>query len=685
MDTEKDDDVKLGERWCKRVAREIKAHKKWRDDAKIAVDAYRDERDDNLHILYPIWWTTVQITHAAIYSNSPKPDVRKRYNDQDFSNDRLALAIERILSFTTDTTYFDDNGHLAVDDFLVAGCGQCKIELETETQEIPVLDPISQVPILGANDKPQLQKVITNQTLKLRHFSWENFGWEPGKDWDSVSWVRFTHNMTEDEIEQQFSLSDKDIEKICGTDKGDGEKKYAKTYAVHEIWDKKDKKRLFVCLGLDQPLEVSADPLKLSGFFPCPKPMMTNIKGTELLPKPDYHFIAKQCDSINGHTARISALMQQIKDVGFYDSQLTDLALLTNARDGTLVPIKNLADRLQGKTDFSTVIAKQDNQDAVITMRELLSLRDIEKSNVFETIGISDIIRGASVASETAAAQTIKAQWANVRIGPKIKAMGMFFRESFRIMSELAAEHFTPEQITKMTGMQLTPEEFAALKDDMSRIYAIDVETDSTLAADDAEERTQRLEYVKTATDYMNVLIPMVQNNAIPADFAKQILLFASRSFKYGRQLEESIQKLPDNMAQLQGLQQQGQQVQQQLEQVQQQLNESVQKGQQMEQQLSHIDQSESGTNQAKVQIESQKNQAEAQRKAAELQLEAEKVQSAIESDRVTDELTRAEIEKVHAETEKLRMETMMCCQPETPNIGMETPDMGITEDYAAN
>ena len=616
MVDDKDDDVKLGDRWVKRISRETTTHKPYRDQAKRAEQSYRDERDDNLKSEFPIWWSTVEITKAAIFANPPKPDVRKRYNDQSKTEDRLAQSIERSLSFTEDTTYFYDNGQLAVGDFVVAGCGEAKVELDTETQDAPIIDPLTQQPIIGEDGEPMMQKVIVKQSVRLRHFHWSKFGWEPGKDWDSCGWVYFTHDMTADEIEDQFKIEEDKIALICGNQK-DATKRYQTTYPVHEVWDKKTKKQLFVCQGLDDPLEENDDPLKLAGFFPCPKPMMTNVKSESYIPKPDYCFIEKQCNNINRMSARITSLTQNIKDVGFYDAQLGELSQLATAPDGTLVPIKNLMERLNksGKTDFDSVMAMQDNSTKVAVLRELIAQRDIEKNNVFETVGIADIVRGASQASETAAAQTIKAQWANVRIGPKIKAIAMFFREVFRLEAEVIAEHFTLDQLNRMSGMELTPEEHAALKNDLSRQYAIDVETDSTLAADDAEERGQRLEMVKAMTDYLNVYLPLAQQNLIPAEMVKQTMLFVIRSFKYGRQLEESMQNLPDNVQQLQKLQQQLQQCQQQLEQ-------ATQQNQQMQQELGKVNQQENMRKdaevQSKVQNDSVKTQADAQLKEAQ-------------------------------------------------------------------
>lgn len=628
----------LKERWVKRISREIKAHEPWRKQAKKAEQAYRDEMDSTggepaKKALFPIWWSTVQITHAAIYAKSPKPDVRKRYASGGKSDDNIAQAIERALSFTIDTTSFDDNGHMVVDDYLVAGCGVPKVEMETESEMRPVMDPTTQQPIIGEDGQPVMEKAIKRQTLRMRHFHWSMFGWEPGKSWESCDWVRFRHELTAEEIKERWGVTLDMIGENEPVSLGTA-KPYKETIAVDEVWDRKKRQRLFITEDHEEPLDVEDDPLRLEGFYPCPKPIFTNLATDKLVPKPDYMFVEEQCASINRLSERIKMLTRQIKDVGFYDAALTELATLSTSPDGTRVPIKGLMERLQSSTkaDFEQVMAVQDNSTRVVVLRELMLQRDSEKAIVFETLGISDIIRGATEASETAEAQKLKSQWGNVRIGPKMRAIAGLFRDVFRLFAEIIAEHFDPAQINRMAGMQLTPEELTTLKDDLSRGYAIDVETDSTIAADDAAERQQRLEMVKAMTDYLNVYLPLVQQGVLPADMAKQTLLFVLASFKYGRQLEDAIQQMPDSAAQLK-------QLHDQLAQCQQQLEQSQQQAQQMQQALGRVDQSKQMAEQGQLQIDAQAEQREASATQSENTLrQAQTVKTYAEAGKATAE-----------------------------------------------
>jgi chromosome segregation ATPase len=75
----------------------------------------------------------------------------------------------------------------------------------------------------------------------------------------------------------------------------------------------------------------------------------------------------------------------------------------------------------------------------------------------------------------------------------------------------------------------------------------------------------------------------------IPAETVKQTMLFILQSFKYGRALEDTIMKMPDNQAQLSQLQTQLQEQGQQLEQ-------ATAQAQQLQSQLDEIDQADQET-----------------------------------------------------------------------------------------
>lgn len=638
------EEATLRDKWVKRLAMEEAAHKTFRDEAKCAMHAYMADKESNEP--YPLFWSTVKVLHGRIYAQPPRPDVRKRYQDeaakqmvpgqqpmpgqqpQTIDDNRLAQCIERALTYTIDTTAFDADGHAAVNDFIVTGLGQAKVEMETKTGTVPVINPLTREPIIGKDGKPVTQTVIVSQKVKLRAFAWSQFRWEPNQHWSQVGWVAFDHWMTADEIRDEFGTELIQSQSQSGEanpapDKPDAAK-YAALYRVSEIWDKKSRRILFVTDAHAEILENREDKLGLEEFFPCPKPMMLNVKDDDLVPKPDYSYCQQLFTHVNTLTSRIFHLTKQVRDVGFYDAAFGELAELVTRADGDLIPIDNLAARIEaigqvGKSGYDAIVAKQDNGPKAEVIQQLMGMREAAKANIWETYGIADIQRGSTDPDETATAQRIKADWANVRVGERIRIVALFMRDVFRLMAEIIAEHFQPQQLFAMTGIELSQQEMETLRSDLGRCYAIDVESDSTVVQDEAAQKEQRLEFLNTVTEYIKQILPAIQQNAMPADLAKELLLYAVNTFKGGRQLEDAINALPGTAQQLSGLNRQLQQGQQQTQQLQQQLQEQ---GKQLQQVNAQEEQREN----IKTGSEAQLKGADTQRTQVETMLLAEQV-----------------------------------------------------------
>lgn len=429
-----------------------------------------------------------------------------------------------------------------------------------------------------------------------------------------MDWVGRDHYLTKREIKEQFG-KDPDTEAVRTEDsEKNSTDKYAHHYRVTEIWNRVDRKVYVIGWDFEEPLEVREDKLGLAGFYPCPQPMMANIKSRELVPMPDHAVFAKSYEYINRLVARIHSITGQIKVAGFYDAQLSELAGLATADDGTYFPVSNLTERLASSnvSDFNKVIATMPLQEKVAVVSELQTLLAGEKARLDEASGIADVIRGATDPNETATAQQIKGQYAGMRLSRKSGEVSRCLRDCFRIMAEIMCEHFTPETWYLATGIQPAPEVLQVLKSDMGRTLAIDIETDSTIALEDAEEKKQRVEFLNYVTPFIEKMLPAIQAGALPGDLGKELLLFAIRSFKHGRQLEDAVEAAPGSMQQLQQMQQQAQQMQQQAAQLQQQLQQAQQQIAQFDQQQQQVDGMKAQGAIAKVQGDAQKTQIQA-------------------------------------------------------------------------
>lgn len=586
--------------WIGKIKREEKEHGKWRKQAEAAERDFFDDRSDSRRMLFNIFFSTVKTLHSRLYSKAPSPDVRRRFEMDGAAGQiakQAAILVERGIASHIDATALYENTDRGVYDFLIAGLGVPWVEYKPKFAQGP----------MG-------EKVIASQTCELVHVSWKRFHWEPAPCWSDVDWVARDHYLTAREIAQQFGEVTPNAD-LDGKESGEKDR-----HRVTEIWHKSTRKVWVIGWDFDEPLASWDDELGLADFYPCPRPMMANIRSRDIVPMPDHAVFSRGYDYCNKLVQRIHALTGQIKAAGFYDAQLKELAQLAAAEDGAYLPVSNLAERLTATSvsDFSKAIATLPLQEKVAVVREMQALLAGEKARLDEASGIADVIRGATDPNETATAQQLKGQWAGIRLADKSGEIARCLRDSFRIMAEIMAEHFTPESWYLLTGMQPDPQVLEMLKSDLMRSLAIDVETDSTVALEDAEEKRQKLEFLNYVTPFLEKMLPAIQSGALPGDVGKSLLLFAVRAFKHGRELEDAIEASPGSMQQLQQLQQQLQQCQQQLQQGQQQMQQMQAQNQQLQGQVQKATGAES---QVKLQSAQMKAQAEIHESNAAVQV----------------------------------------------------------------
>lgn len=547
--------------WIEKIRKEEKAHEKFRERAEKAEQDYYDELEGGKEHLFNLFHSTVNTLHSRLYSRAPAPDIRRRFDldgPMGQAAKDAALLLERAIGYALDTTEFHSEADRCVHDFLVAGMGVPWVEYEAKVTEQELAPGV-------------MAPAITLQRVHLAHVPWKRFHWEPGKPWRHVDWVARDHYLSKSEIAKQWpdaDLSDFGTGASGGASKEAGDaSKYATCYRVTEVYYRPTRTVYVIAWDLEQALEVRKDALGLEGFFPCPRPMFANLRSKDLCPTPDHWFNRKSYEYVNRLVQRIHSLTKQIKDVGFYDASLSELGNLTSKPDGTLLPVSNLAERLAttGNADFTKAIAKLPITEQVSVVRELQVLLAAEKARLDEVNGIADVIRGSTNPNETATAQQLKGNWANLRLARRTGEVTRCLRDAFRIIAEIISEHYTPQSLFLCTGMQVSPEVSQVLKSDLSRALAIDIETDSTVAVEDEEDKRQRVEFLNYVTPFLERLLPAATQGTLPADLVKQLLKFAVGSFKHGRPLLDAIEAAPDGAAQLAALQGQLQQMQQQM------------------------------------------------------------------------------------------------------------------------
>ena len=595
--------------WIKKIkACEKKLKEKHESEAKESECHYYNDDSD---VEFPIYWSSIQVQRSALFAKAPNPEIRTRIAGDDAAKD-IAQILEDVIVYEIDNHDFHNDFKRTILDYLLVDKGVLRVNYNVKN--VVQRDPFGN-PILDENGQPLL--AIGDESVTIDHWSWKRFVYDIGKDWNECEWIAYKHYMTAQEIEEKYEKKVKDIElEEFGDDKG--------KICIYELWDKKERKIYDLKEGESKPLRVRKDSLKLKGFFDCPRPMISNMRSDKFIPQSEYKQIKRQLLNIDNIERRIDALVANIRDVGFYDAATSELAKLATAKDGELIPVDNLLQALNNSTTFDKIVAKLPIIQQAQVVEILRNHKKEQKEQIYEITGLSDIIRGSTRASETATAQQIKGQWASVRLQEKQNTINSCLREIMRMYGEIIAEHFTIERLQLITGMQVTPELKQRMSDDLLRCYAIDIETDSTIMADESQDRQDRMEMVNTMAGLLQTFIPAVQQGVLQADIAKELLLTAVRGYKYSRGLEDMITNMDGTQEQFMQLQQQIQQVQQQAQQMQMdaqgQLQQAGQQIQQLQNELGRYQQGEEQRENIKVQAEAEKDLAQANKWNADAQ-----------------------------------------------------------------
>ena len=220
------------------------------------------------------------------------------------------------------------------------------------------------------------------------------------------------------------------------------------------------------------------------------------------------------------------------------------------------------------------------------TLTQLYQAREQCKRVIYEITGISDILRGSTVASETATAQGIKAQWGTMRLKRLQKEVQRYARDVLRMMLEIAGTKFSEETWAGMTGLpflttdqrqqaeqmaqalqmaqaqgaQVPPETqqqvqqalsapvwgqvLDLLQNDIQRAYRIDIETNSTVEPEAVEDQKNIAELMNALAQYLNGVGPLVAKGVMPMEVAQSMLLAITRRFRFGTDIEDYIKQM---------------------------------------------------------------------------------------------------------------------------------------------
>ena len=105
-----------------------------------------------------------------------------------------------------------------------------------------------------------------------------------------------------------------------------------------------------------------------------------------------------------------------------------------------------------------------------------------------------------------------------------------------------------PQIMAKMASVQKIGKAISLLRDQRLRGFRVDIEVDSTIFPDQAQDKQDRIEFVSTVTKYIQEAAQI--GAAVPESIPLlgKLLAFGTRAYRVGRDLETAIEQFADEM-----------------------------------------------------------------------------------------------------------------------------------------
>ena len=325
--------------WLSKIDDQRECFRKYREECYDIIRRYK-----NNHVLrtyydddttYNLLYSIVETLKPVLYNRTPKAESRAT-NKRNILSREVAQLLENVLNNIIQS---------CIHDYVLNGLGCVRVVYDTFNQDTTFISSIT-----GDEETVNL-KVF--EEVKTEYVSWNNVIFADAKKWEDVNWIAFRAFMTKEQVKEQFgagkannliydNVDEKEADERDYSITSNSEAKDKKV-EVFEIWDKDNRKQIFLVREDAKILATNDDPLKLDGFFPIPRPLFMNQCNDELIPTPLYEYFRSQLDELEEISVRIRSLVQEIKRRGYYNADIPNATEIVTAPDNTFIPVDNFA------------------------------------------------------------------------------------------------------------------------------------------------------------------------------------------------------------------------------------------------------------------------------------------------------------------------------------------------------
>ena len=603
-----------GRYWKTEITRAEDRFKKFTEAAEESIRIYNAQKDVGLlndtERRLNCWWYCTNTLLPAYFSSTPKAEVTLRKRTGGIIEELTAVGLERNIQYDMDNEFcFADVGRNAGLHFLLTGLAVLWARYESEIEDEEVEIALFQLPdgqlvdeqgqpfqgeILEVKDAPGQLKIVKVKAEKkveekaiLENIQYNDYLCSDARNSQEVEWQARRAFVTRAKAEKLFGdAADKlTFDQFPDKDKTNwrrGEDQYEGKAEIYEIWCKEAKKVYWGSKSVDEFILMSGEPpIDFEGFYPCVV-IAQNVDPESIIPVSDYVHVKDQILEVERLTTRIHAVTQAIRTNFAYDSALGPVMEQLMIGDLKGIPVNNWPSYKQ-RGGLANSIEFLDIQAFVNTLQTLQSTRDAALNKLYETLKVSDLLRGTSEQYKSATANRLEAQWSSLGLVVRQNMFAKFISDAIDKLGQIIASQYNLDKffecadMDRMIGNILPPPPpppepdpnippemqpppppppdpelqitsikqkiINVLRNEDRRCYRIAIASDSMIAIDQAQEQAEGQQLMSVCGEFFNQMKALIEQYPPLLEFSMTLFQNVVKRFKGGKEVDGIFSK----------------------------------------------------------------------------------------------------------------------------------------------
>ena len=608
---------KYSPRWWKsQLTDSVERRKKFTELAEESIRVYNAQKQigmlNDVERRLNVWWYCNQTLLPAYFSSTPRAEVNTRKRTGGIPYQLGSVVLERNIQYAMDV-HFDFHlvGLNAALQLLLTGQSVLWARyiptFETVLQEIALIkDPTGM--LIDGEGKPYdgdtsnlqpgpggimlsslevEQKVDEKAILEVVQYS--DYDCSDARNESEIEWQSRRAYLDRAEAEEKFGrevakdLTYDSYPEVIKKDIARKDDKFEGKAELFEVWCQATGKVYWMQKGGDKSvIETSEPPTKFDKFYPC-SVIRQSADPDSVVPVSDYAHVKDQILEVERLTTRIHAVTQAIRTNQLYDATLGNQVEQLFSGDLKVIPVTNWPSYKQ-RGGLANGIESLNIEPYINALNVLQGARQTALQQLYETLKVSDLLRGTSEQYKSATANRLESQWSSLGLIVRQNMFAKFISDAVANLGTIIAEQFEPATIFDVgdadalieptiftpqpppmpemgqegmppgdMGMppmappmpdplqqidQVKEQIMGILRDNKQRSYRIEIATDSMVAIDQAQQAQEGSQLIQTAGQFFDQMRGLIDQYPPLIDFSISLFQNMIKRFKGGKELD---------------------------------------------------------------------------------------------------------------------------------------------------